>query len=115
MTFDFYSFRFVFAALDPIHFPPGQPGNILRGALGKAFRRIACTSDCPGARECPVRESCAYARIFEPAAARKGPSGLADWPRPIVFRAAYLDGRTVQQDERFWFDVNLFETQNPPL
>jgi hypothetical protein len=105
----------VFAALDPIHFPPGQPGNILRGALGKAFRRIACTPDCPGARECPVRESCAYARIFEPAAARKGPSGLADWPRPFVFRAAYLDGRTVQPDERFWFDVNLFETKDPPL
>ena len=29
MTFDFYSFRFVFSALDPILFPPGQPGNIL--------------------------------------------------------------------------------------
>ncbi len=125
MTFDFYSFRFVFSALDPIVFPSGQPGNILRGAFGNAFRGIVCSPDCPGARECPTRESCDYARIFEPAASAsgpgalgpgaRGPSGLQDQPRPFVFRAAYLDGRTIQADERFWFDVNLFETRHPPL
>ena len=115
MTFDFFSFRFVFSAIDRIAFPSGQPGNILRGAFGNSFRGVACSGDCPGARTCPRRESCAYARIFEPAASRKGPSGLKDWPRPFVFRAAYLDGRTVEPGERFWFDVNLFETQNPPL
>jgi hypothetical protein len=32
-----------------------------------------------------------------------------------VFRAAYLDGKTIQPDEPFWFDVNLFETRDPPL
>src|SRR5580704_12054152 len=115
MTFDFYSFRFVFSALDPIVFPPGQPGNILRGAFGNAFRGIACTPGCPGVRQCQIRESCAYARIFEAASARRGPSGLADRPRPFVFRAAYLDGRTIQPGQRFWFDVHLFETRNPPL
>jgi len=120
MTFDFYSFRFVFSALDTIVFPPGQPGNILRGAFGIAFREIVCPPDCPGARQCPTAESCDYARIFEPTSAqpvsaRSGPSGLRDRPRPFVFRAAYLDGRTVQPEERFWFDVNLFETRNPPL
>jgi CRISPR/Cas system endoribonuclease Cas6 (RAMP superfamily) len=115
MTFDLVSLRFVFSAVDRISFPPGQPGNILRGAFGNAFRRIACFPDCPGSRTCPRREACVYARIFEPAASRKGPSGLKDWPRPFVFRAAYLDGRTVEPGERFWFDVNLFEMQNPPL
>jgi hypothetical protein len=115
MTFDFFSFRFVFSALDPIVFPPGQPGNILRGAFGIAFRGIVCSPDCPGARYCPTRESCDYARIFEPVSAGNGPSGLRDRPRPFVFRAPSLDGRNVQPDERFWFDVNLFETRNPPL
>jgi len=116
MTFDFFSFRFVFSALDPIVFPPGQPGNILRGAFGIAFRGIVCPPDCPGARHCPTRESCDYARIFEPVSFLvRGPSGFRDRPRPFVFRAAYLDGRSVQPDERFWFDVNLFETRNPPL
>ncbi len=115
MTFDLYSFRFVFSALDPIVFPPGQPGNILRGAFGNAFRGIVCSPDCRGARQCPTRNSCDYARIFEPASAGPGPSGLRDQPRPFVFRAAYLDGRTIHPLERFWFDVNLFETRNPPL
>ena len=115
MTFDFYSFCFLFAALDPILFPPGQPGNILRGAFGNSFRGIVCPPDCPGARDCPKRKSCDYARIFEPAHPGSGPSGLRDQPRPFVFRAAYLDGRTIETGERFWFDVHLFETRNPPL
>ncbi|HEV8041763.1 MAG TPA: CRISPR system precrRNA processing endoribonuclease RAMP protein Cas6 [Bryobacteraceae bacterium] len=139
MTFDFYSFRFVFSALDTIAFPSGQPGNLLRGAFGNAFRGIVCPSNCPGARLCPTRASCDYARIFEPtreepireeptregptgeeptgepASTTSGPSGLRDRPRPFVFRAAYLDGKTIQPQERFWFDVNLFETRNPPL
>jgi hypothetical protein len=130
MTFDFHSFRFVFSALDPILFPPGQPGNILRGAFGNSFRGIVCPTGCPGARQCPSRESCEYARIFEPsafgsepsafgsepsAADSEGPSGLRDRPRPFVFRAAYLDGRKIQGGERFWFDVHLFETRKAPL
>jgi hypothetical protein len=115
MTFDFHSFRFVLSALDTIVFPPGQSGNILRGAFGIAFRGIVCPPQCPGARQCPTAESCDYARIFEPVSAGSGPSGLRDRPRPFVFRALYLDGRTIQPGERFWFDVNLFETRNPPL
>jgi hypothetical protein len=117
MTFDFYSFRFVFSALDPILFPPGLPGNILRGAFGNSFRGRVCASDCPGAGQCPSRESCDYARIFEPSAVAPGigPSGLRDRPRPFVIRAADLDGRTISVGERFCFDVHLFETRNPPL
>ena len=115
MTFDFYSFRFVFSALDAIVFPPGQSGNILRGAFGIAFRGMVCPPECPGARQCPTRESCDYARIFEPVSVGSGPSGLRDRPRPFVFRTGCVDGRTIQPGERFWFDVNLFETRNPPL
>ena len=116
MTFDFYSFRFVFSALDPIVFPPGQPGNILRGAFGNAFRGIVCSAECPGARQCPTKRSPAIMRASLSRFPRaRGPSGLRDRPRPFVFRAAYLDGRTIQPEERFWFDVNLFETRDPPL
>lgn len=115
MTFDFYSFRFVFSAIDPILFPQGQPGNILRGAFGNAFRGVICSGDCPGAKLCSSRDVCDYARIFEPSVSGSGPSGLRDRPRPFVFRAAYLDGRKIQAGERFWFDVHLFETRNPPL
>jgi CRISPR/Cas system endoribonuclease Cas6 (RAMP superfamily) len=120
VTFGFYSFRFVFEAKDAIHFAPGKPGNILRGAFGSVFRKIACSPECPGmagrnVRECAMRETCAYARIFEPAAIGTGPSGLADWPRPFVFRAAHLDGVTAEPGQRFWFDVNVFEMRHPAL
>ena len=114
MTFDFLSFRFVFSALETVAFPAGQPGNILRGAFGLAFRAAACTAECPGVG-CAHAPSCKYARVFEPASVRPGPSGLKNWPRPFVFRAAYLDGRTIEGGERFWFDFNLFDTEDPPL
>jgi hypothetical protein len=38
---------------------------------------------------------------------------MADPPRPFVFRAAHLDGRRVAPGEDFFFDVNLFDTQEP--
>ncbi len=114
-TFDLQSFRFHFTARESIYFPPGKPGNILRGAFGTVFRQIACAPDCPGVRECEHRATCAYARIFEPSAVSKGPSGLSDWPRPFVFRAAHLDGTTAGPEKDFWFDVNFFDTRDVPV
>lgn len=76
-------------------------GNVLRGALGNALRAAACAED--------------YARIFEPAATTAGPSGLADWPRPFVFRTALLDGRSVEPGDHFCFGLNLFDTRNPSI
>jgi len=100
-----------------------MPGNILRGALGSVLRSIACVPECPGhagrdVRECERRTECAYARIFEPAAFLSGPrgikpSGLANWPRPFVLRAAHLDSQTIGPGQSFWFDVNVFETRYP--
>ena len=75
--------------------------NTLRGGLGLALRRIVSAPD--------------YARWFEPQAASGGPSGLADRPRPFVFRARQLDGRTVEPGEEFSFHLNLFEMRDPPI
>lgn len=44
-----------------------------------------------------------------------GPSGLADWPRPFVFRASHLDGVTVEAGQEFHFDLNLFDLRDPAL
>jgi len=113
MTFDFFSFRFEFSAIGSIIFPRGETGNILRGALGHALRKVSCDSLCPGAALCPNRDSCAYARIFEPSSNRRGPSGLRNRPRPVVLRARHLEGTSFETHERFWFEVNLFETRKP--
>ena len=70
---------------------------------------------CPGASTCEWRADCPYARMFEPAATGPGPSGLADWPRPFVFRAMHLDGCTFAAGQRFHFDLNLFDTKAPAI
>lgn len=71
---------------------------------------------CRDAKVCEVRNSCPYALVFEPRDARgEGPSGLVEWPRPFVFRAAHLDGRTLQPGEAFHFDVHIFDVGNPAL
>ncbi len=118
MTFQFYAFRFHFVARDPFVFPAAGPANLLRGALGGALRRLACVPHCPGfqgrsVRECALRESCEYARIFEPGARAGRPSGLADWPRPFVLRVSHLNGCSVGEGQPFWIGVNLFETRRP--
>ena len=108
MHLRFYRLRFHFLAQAPIRFAPGMAANTLRGAFGCIFRQIACVPHCVEAKTCDLRDSCAYARIFEPIAAGAGPSGLADPPRPFVFRAAHLDGRTLPTGSPFHFDVHLF-------
>lgn len=101
MTFDLHACRLHLSARAAIHFPSGQAGNVLRGALGNILRKTAGAAD--------------YTRIFEPASAGPGPSGLADWPRPFVIRAASLDGRTLKPGDLFSFGLNLFDTRSPLL
>jgi hypothetical protein len=123
VKFEFYPLRFEFTAKESLYFPPGKAGNILRGAMGVIFRRIACVPDCRDARSCDIRQSCPYARVFEPMAmsapASDGggpsPSGLADWPRPFVFRARHLDGCTVRAGEPFHFDLHVFTAERDVL
>lgn len=97
-----------------ISFSRGTAGNQLRGAFGAMLHKIACVPDCPGARDCDQRDSCQYALMFAPSAAA-GPSGLADRPRPFVFRAHHLDGRTVAQGETFHFNFHWFDLRRPSV
>jgi hypothetical protein len=110
MQFQFYPLRFEFVAHESLYFPPGKASNTLRGALGVISRKIACRPECSEVRSCEIRRSCAYAQIFEPAASdhMPGPAGLADWPRPFVFRARHLDNRTIPAGDSFYFDLHVF-------
>jgi hypothetical protein len=87
--------RFVFQALDRVYFPAGRAGNILRGTFGKLLW------GAPG-----------FADLFAPTL-KRGPSGLADPPRPFVFRAAHLDGCTFEPGQSFFFDVHIFGLHAP--
>ncbi len=108
VTFEFFRLRFHFQAMDPLCFPLAGAANGLRGAFGYALREAACRCS-PGAH----LADCAYARIFEPRAlAGQGPSGLAEWPRPFVFRARHLDGRVFGPQQPFYMDMHLFDVRN---
>lgn len=115
MQFNFLPLRFEFTACDSINFPPGKASNILRGALGIIFKRITCVPECQDADACDLRQSCAYARVFEPKAQGRGPSGLIDWPRPFIFRARHLDGCTILPGESFHFDLHIFSPDSTVL
>jgi hypothetical protein len=115
-SFELLAFRLEFVAQDSIYFPPGKSGNIVRGAFGTIFRQLVCAGQCHNARTCEQRASCPYARIFEPVAQpAEGPSGLHDWPRPFVFRAAHLDGVTIEPGRQFYFDVHIFDLKEPSI
>ena len=86
--------RLRFEARDEIRFPGAKAANVLRGGFGMALRQTA-----------PADE---YARIFEPKLTGKAPSGLADPPRPFVFRAAHLDGSRIAKHDDFQFDIHVF-------
>ncbi len=90
MTFECRAVRYEFAALEPIYFPPGKAGNMLRGAFGML----------------PDVEA-----IFRPRSAE--PSGLKDPPRPFVFRAAHLENRGFKPGQKFSFEVFLFDDRIP--
>lgn len=96
MTFELIRLCLHFRAVESLFFPPGKAGNVLRGAFGMMLRQTAYAPD--------------YERIFAPRSAG-GPSGLGDSPRPFVFRAAQLDGRTIAPGAAFHFDVHLFDTR----
>ncbi len=108
MQFRFFPLRFEFTARDPLYFPPGKAGNLLRGALGTIFRQIACQTECHDSGSCAIRESCPYSKVFEPIAPATGPSGLAYPPRPFVFRARHLEGNAIEPGQDFHFDLNVF-------
>ena len=98
VTLDLWRLRFHFHAEESLSFPPGKAANVLRGAFGMMLHETASPAQ--------------YASLFAPSAS-DGPSGLADRPRPFVFRAAHLDGQTIPAGAGFHFDMHWFDTQHP--
>lgn len=96
-TFDFYSVRFEFRVLDQLVFPRLLSSNIFRGALGLTLRRTSPST---------------YRHLLAPERAPGRPSGLADPPRPIVFRTRHVDGRTFNPGDVFEIYLNLLDSNS---
>lgn len=89
-------FRVTATTLEPTALP-WYKGSTLRGAFGRAFRKVCCRpgrEDCP---DCLLRSTCPYARVFE-----SGPPEGTDRfqyravPRPFVIEPP-LETKVVHQ------------------
>jgi hypothetical protein len=89
VRFEFLALRLEFRTHDALRFPAGKAANVLRGAFGMALDRLG------------------QADFFAPRVTG-GASGLADPPRPFVFRCRHLDGTTVPANGSFDFGMALF-------
>jgi hypothetical protein len=49
----------------PLKLPYSFIGSAVRGAFGKGLKRVSCTLPRQPCSTCPVREGCAYFRLFE--------------------------------------------------
>lgn len=69
---------------------PHFAGSTLRGAFGRALRRAACITGQNQCTACPLRNSCAYGVVFDPAAPAQPlhPSFRDGLPRYLVQPAA---------------------------
>lgn len=65
---------------------PHYAGSTLRGAFGRALRRAACITGQDKCTGCPLRNSCAYGVVFDPAAPAQPihPSFRDGLPRYVV-------------------------------
>lgn len=57
-------YRFEFKVTHPILLPE-YAGSALRGAFGRALRKIACMTKQPDCKQCPLYQRCVYTNIFE--------------------------------------------------
>lgn len=96
MHFRLYALQLTFIAREAVVFPPGLAANRLRGAFGAVLHKSGA------------------AAIFEPSS-ENGPSGLADQPRPFVFRTEHLNGAALAPGEKFQFDFHWFDLRRPSL
>jgi hypothetical protein len=93
----------------PLHLPLEIRGNVLRGAFGKVFQRSICDQDCPGTRNCPRREVCAYAMLFEPGWRNEGSNfGAGDAPRAFLFRPTQHPDPSFGSGQPLHFELRLF-------
>lgn len=81
-------------ARDTLRLPPYK-GSCLRGALGHALKRVACTCNGTGPVTADDASGCVYHYLFEPVAPQRagGPRGILHVPQPFVLDPP-LDAKT---------------------
>ncbi len=90
---------------------PAYKGSMLRGALGRTFRALACvrrgTGPADGCGGCPFAASCAYSYVFDTPAPPGSPKRFSTAPRPFVLRLPHDERAFLEAGERLQFGLVL--------
>jgi hypothetical protein len=107
---DFYlhRYRFSIRLLDRATLPPYK-GFALRGALGHALKRLACTIPGESCNRCPFALQCAYAYLFETTPAQSVPDWIkfSSYPRPYLLVPPLSPETSHARGDRLQFDILL--------
>lgn len=108
-------YHFLFEVLTPIRLPD-YAGSTLRGAFGRALRRIACMTRMRNCQDCPLRKTCPYTRLFEPCPPEDHPlQKFSQIPVPYIIEPAGLGSKIYQPGEALHFSMVLTGSAIPQL
>lgn len=108
MLFGRYRFQAVFTG--PAILPPYK-GSTFRGVFGTALKKVTCTLRHQECGTCILRQTCAYARVFEPG----GAPGQPTPPHPFVIEPPLTPATNFQPGDAFDFGLLLFGWANDYL
>ena len=87
---------------------PDFQGSMLRGALGHALKSCLCTVKAPTCKECMVKNSCLYSKIFEVKPVSKEPIRQAQIPHPYMMCWDYEKRGKYRAGSSYNFSLGLF-------
>lgn len=105
----FAKLRANFVALSHVQFD-SFPGSVIRGAFGRALRRVSCTGGSRNCAECMLGSICTYRLCFEPNSPqeRDVPGGGYDSiPRPFVLDILSAKDDGFGPGDRFVVELTL--------
>ena len=101
-------YQFTFVVTEPIQFPQ-YAGSTLRGAFGRALRKIACMTKQAECKGCPLYRTCPYTNIFEtPAPTEHELQKFSQIPNGYMIEPSDWGERVYISGEKLQFSLVLF-------
>lgn len=101
-------YQFYFQVTEPISLPE-YAGSTLRGAFGRALRKISCMTKQADCKGCPLYRSCPYTNIFEtPAPTEHELQKFSQVPNGYIIEPPEWGEKIYLQGDKFTFSLVLF-------
>lgn len=101
-------YTFSFKVIETINFPE-YAGSMLRGAFGRALRKISCMTKLQDCKVCPLYRSCPYPAIFETPAPEFHPiQNFSQVPNAYIIEPPAWGSRTYNVGDLLIFNLVLY-------